>query len=92
MMDQYAQQETDTPQVIPPALGLQAQVMPDMVELKWDNKILRVANPEYVRKLAQSHEMQRNEIQQLKERHQQLQQQVSQLQRVVQQLTNTISG
>lgn len=91
-MDQYAQEEDQPMRVAPPVLGLQAQVMPDLVELKWDNKILRVANPEYVRKLAQSHEMQRNEIQQMKERHQQLQQQVQQLQRVVQQLTNTISG
>jgi uncharacterized protein YlxW (UPF0749 family) len=91
-MDQYAQQESDVMQVTPPVLGLQAQVLPDMVELKWDNKILRVANPEYVRKLAQAHDTQRNELQQLKERHQQLQQQVQQLQRVVQQLTNTISG
>lgn len=91
-MDQYAQDEHEPMRVVPAVPGLQAQVMPDIVELKWDNKILRVANPEYVRKLAQSHEMQRNEIQQMKERHQQLQQQVQQLQRVIQQLTNTISG
>ncbi len=91
-MDQYAQQENDVMQVPAHVLGLQAQVLPELVELKWDNKILRVANPEYVRKLAQSHEIQRNEIQQMKERHQQLQQQVQQLQRVVQQLTNMMSG
>lgn len=91
-MDQYAQQENDVIQVPTNVLGLQAQVLPELVELKWDNKILRVANPEYVRKLAQSHEIQRNEIQQMKERHQQLQQQVQQLQRVVQQLTNMMSG
>ena len=91
-MDQYSQDEDQPMRVVPSAMGLQAQVMPDIVELKWDNKILRVANPEYVRKLAQSHEMQRNEIQQMKERHQQLQQQVQQLQRVIQQLTNTLSG
>lgn len=91
-MDQYAQEEQGVQHTTPTMLGLQAQVMPEFMELKWDNKILRVANPEYVRKLAQSHELQRNELQHMKERQQQLQSQVQQLQKVVQQLVNQISG
>lgn len=91
-MDQYTQHaEPDAPVASVP-LALHAQVMPEFMELKWDNKILRVSNPEYVRKLAQSHHAQHAEIQLLKDKHQQLQTQVQQLQRVVQQLTNQISG
>jgi hypothetical protein len=91
-MDQYNQDAQQAVASAPMALGLQAQVLPHVVELKWDNKTLRVTNPEHVRQLSQLVDSQKLEIQQLKERHQQLHVQVQQLQRMVQQLTNTISG
>ena len=91
-MEQYAQlNQTDTP-IQPRSTQLQAQVLPEIVELKWENKVLRVPNPEHVRQLAKTCAQQATDIQQLKERQISMQQQIQQLQRVVQQIQNSIVG
>ena len=91
-MDQYAQDDEQS--VVPPMppQQLQAQVMPQVIELKWENKVLRVPNPDHVRQLAQTCVQQAVEIQQLKERQLSMQNQIQQLQKVVQQLQNMIQG
>lgn len=91
-MDQYAQ---DTPQGVMPKINtmpLQAQVLPQVIELKWENQILRVPNPAHVSQLTQTCAQQAVEIQQLKERQISMQTQIQQLQRAIQQLQNMWSG
>ena len=63
-----------------------------IVELKWENKVLRVPNPEHVRQLARTCAQQAQDLQQLKDRQISMQQQIAQLQRVVQQLQNNQVG
>lgn len=92
IMDQYAQSDQSLTPTQPKSTQLQAQVLPEIVELKWENKVLRVPNPEHVRQLARVCANQATEIQQLKERQIQMQQQIQQLQRVVQQIQNHMAG
>jgi hypothetical protein len=91
-MDQYAYDDkSDTP-MAQTTHTLQAQVMPEIVELKWENKVLRVPNPEYVRQLAKTCAQQATDLQQMKDRQISMQTQIQQLQRVVQQLQNSLLG
>jgi hypothetical protein len=93
-MEQY-EQNTDV-NVNPPTTSvmpsLQAVVQPETIELKWDNKILRVSNPAHVQQLMRQCEQMRTDLQQLKERHTQLQQSHAQLLRMVQQIQNQLSA
>jgi len=91
-MDQYAYDDNSDTPIMPKSATLQAQVLPEIVELKWENKVLRVPNPEHVRQLARTCAQQAQDLQQLKDRQISMQQQIQQLQRVVQQLQNNQVG
>ncbi len=93
MLDQYAQMEPMPLNVAAsPAVSLQAQVLPSVIELKWENKVLRVPNPEHVRQLAQTCAQQAVEIQQLKDKQISMQNHIQQMQRAIQQLQNMMVG
>jgi hypothetical protein len=94
-MEQYAQSDAEQTVSHPNTshmLNLKAQVMPHVVELKWENQMLRLPNPEYVEKLHRMCEQLHTELTQIRTQHVQLQQQHAQLVRVVQQLQNQLQG
>ncbi len=68
------------------------QLQPSVIELKWENKVLRVPNPEHVRQLAQTCAQQAVEIQQLKDKQISMQNHIQQMQRAIQQLQNMMVG
>lgn len=94
-MEQYEQSDTDQSASNTNRnnmINLRAQVMPHIMELKWENQTLRLPNPEYVEKLHRMCERMHTELTQMRMQHAQLQQQHAQLVRVVQQLQNQLQG
>ena len=91
-MDQYTQSDTELPNAQKKPHQLQAVVQPQVTELRWEDKILKVPNPAYVRELATECATLRSDLQELRERHQRLQQQYTQLARVVTQIQSQLGG
>ena len=91
-MDQYTQSDQELPSTPKQANLLQAVVQPQVTELRWEDKVLRVPNPAYVRELATNCAQMHTDLQELREKHQRLQQQYTQLARVVTQLQAQLGG
>ena len=91
-MDQYTHSDTELPQAQKKSQGMQAVVQPQVTELRWEDKILRVPNPAYVHKLATDCDQLRVDLQELRDKHQRLQTQYTQLARVVTQMQNQLGG
>jgi chromosome segregation ATPase len=91
-MDQYTQSPQELPSTQKTTHQLQAVVQPQVTELRWEDKILKVPNPAYVRELAADCAQLRVDLQELRKRHQRLQQQYTQLTRVVTQIQSQLGG
>ena len=91
-MDQYEQTD-DEPSAVKQDRGqLQAVVQPHTIELKWDNKVLRVPNPDHVRQLTATCDQLRVDLQELKDKYHRMQSNNAQLLKMIQQIQNQLSG
>lgn len=90
-MEQYisSQEEADPKANHLASTSLLAQVSPNYVDLQWEDKKLKLPNPEYVDRIARMYEQLYLELQQLKTQHNQLQQKHAQLLKTVQQIQDS---